>query len=363
MSTKTWRIAVIPGDGIGKEVIPQGLRVLAHVAEASAGRVAFEYEFFPWGCEYYLETGRMMDADGLQRLEAFDAIYFGAVGWPGVPDHVSLLGLLLPIRQTFDQYACIRPTRLLPGIQGPLRNATPETLDFIVVRENTEGEYADIGGRVLHGRGLDHEVAVQSSIFTAEGCERIMRFAFDLARTRKRKKVTSATKSNSQQHSMVLWDAVFRRVAADYPDVETEQWLIDALSARFVLRPETFEVVVSSNLFGDILSDLASALAGSLGIAASANLNPTRRSPSMFEPVHGSAPDIAGKGIANPIAAIWSAALMLEHLGMQAEAADIMTAIETTTAAGRVTADLGGTLNTIQVGDAILQAMHERITI
>jgi tartrate dehydrogenase/decarboxylase/D-malate dehydrogenase len=354
---RTYRIAVIPGDGIGKEVVPEGLRVLDRLAAQSDGAFAFAYESFPWGCEYYLETGRMMDPDGLAQLEAFDAIYFGAVGWPGVPDHVSLWGLRLAICQGFDQYACVRPVRLLPGVPSPLRNATPETVDWVVVRENSEGEYAGIGGRALAGRGPDNEVAVQSALFTAKGCERIIRYAFDLARTRKRRKVTSVTKSNAQQYGMVLWDETFARVAQQYPDVETEQWLVDAMAARFVLRPETLEVVVGSNLFGDILSDLGSAIGGSLGIAASANLDPERRKPSMFEPVHGSAPDIAGQGIANPIAAIWTVALMLDHLGLAAEAGRVMRAIEATTAAGIVTPDLGGTATTREVGAAIVAGL------
>lgn len=351
---RTFRIAVIPGDGIGKEVVPEGLRVLDRLAATSNGALAFTYEYFPWGCEYYLRTGRMMDADGLARLEGFDAIYFGAVGWPGVPDHISLWGLRLAICQGFDQYACVRPVRLLPGIESPLRNATRETIDWVVVRENSEGEYAGVGGRNFASRGPDREVAVQAALFTAQGCERIIRYAFDLARTRKRKKVTSVTKSNAQQYGMTLWDETFARVAAQYPDVQTEQFLVDAMAARFVLRPETLEVVVASNLFGDILSDLGSALAGSLGIAASANIDPERRHPSMFEPVHGSAPDIAGKGIANPIAAIWTVALMLEHLGLAEEAARVMQAIEATTTAGVLTPDLGGTATTREVGDAIV---------
>jgi tartrate dehydrogenase/decarboxylase/D-malate dehydrogenase len=354
---KSFRIAVIPGDGIGNEVVPEGLRVLERLAAASNNRLRFEFESFPWGCEYYLKTGRMMDEDGLARLEQFDAIYFGAVGWPGVPDHVSLWGLRLAICQGFDQYACVRPVRLLPGIQSPLRTATAETIDWVVVRENSEGEYAGVGGRNFAGCGDRREVAVQAALFTEQGCERIIRYAFELARTRKRKKVTSATKSNAQQYGMTLWDEVFARVAANYPDVETEQWLVDALSARFVLRPETLEVVVGSNLFGDILSDLGSALAGSLGVAASANIDPERRKPSMFEPVHGSAPDIAGKDIANPIAAIWTVALMLDHLGLPAESARVMRAIEATTAAGVVTPDLGGKATTREVGEAIIAAL------
>jgi tartrate dehydrogenase/decarboxylase / D-malate dehydrogenase len=356
--TRTFRIAVIPGDGIGKEVVPEGLKVLERLEATSGGRLTFNFESFPWGSEHYLKTGRMMDEDGLERLAAFDAIYFGAVGWPGVPDHVSLWGLRLAICQGFDQYACVRPVRLLPGIESPLRTASAETIDWVVVRENSEGEYAGVGGRNFAARGPGREVAVQAALFTAQGCERIVRYAFELARTRKRRKVTSATKSNAQQYGMTLWDETFARVAADYPDVETEQWLSDALAARFVLRPETLEVVVASNLFGDILSDLGSALAGSLGVAASANIDPERRRPSMFEPVHGSAPDIAGKGIANPIAAIWTVALLLGHLGLADEASRVMRAIEATTAAGIVTPDLGGTATTRQVGHAIVERLE-----
>jgi tartrate dehydrogenase/decarboxylase / D-malate dehydrogenase len=353
MTTTMYRIAVIPGDGIGTEVIPEGLRVLERVAEQSGGRFRFAWESFPWGSNYYLQTGRMMDPDGLERLQEFDAIYFGAVGWPEVPDHISLWGLRLAICQGFDQYACVRPVRLLPGVPSPLRDATSERIDWVVVRENSEGEYAGIGGRNLAGRGREREVAIQTALFTAQGCERIIRYAFELARTRQGK-VTSVTKSNAQQYGMVLWDETFDRVRAEYPDVESEEWLVDAMAARFVLRPETLDVVVASNLFGDILSDLGSAIGGSLGIAASANLDPERRHPSMFEPVHGSAPDIAGKGIANPIAAIWTAALMLDHLGLGAEAARVMRAIETTTASGVVTPDLGGMATTIEVGETIL---------
>lgn len=350
----TFRIAVIPGDGIGQEVISEGLRVLDYLAHVSHGTFAFETTTFPWGCQYYLQTGRMIAPDALEKLAQFDAIYFGAVGWPGVPDHVSLWGLRLAICQGFDQYANIRPVCLLPGVQSPLRAATKETMDWVVVRENTEGEYAGIGGRNLQSRVGNKEVAIQTSLFTEEGCERIMRFAFEMALTRKRQKVTSVTKSNAQQYGMVLWDEVFARVARDYPQVETEQWLVDAMAARFVLKPETLEVVVASNLFADILSDLGSALAGSLGIAASANLNPTRRYPSMFEPVHGSAPDIAGQGIANPIGAIWSASLMLDHLGCSTESTLLLAAIEATTHNGTVTPDLGGNCTTHEVGDAII---------
>jgi tartrate dehydrogenase/decarboxylase/D-malate dehydrogenase len=355
---RLFRIAVIPGDGIGQEVVPEGLRVLDRLAERSGGQFAFAYEHFPWGCQHYLQTGRMMDADGLARLAELDAIYFGAVGWPGVPDHVSLWGLRLAICQGFDQYANVRPVRLLPGVQSPLRAATAATMDWVVVRENTEGEYAGIGGRNLAGRGRGKEVAIQAGLFTEEGCERIMRFAFELARRRKRQKVTSVTKSNAQGHAMTLWDEVFARVKQDYPEAETEQWLVDAMAARFVLRPETLEVVVASNLFADILSDLGSALAGSLGIAASANLNPERRYPSMFEPVHGSAPDIAGQGIANPLGAIWAGALMLEHLGQPAAGAAVLDAMARVLAAGEPrTRDLGGTAGTKEVAAAVAGAI------
>jgi len=345
------RIAVIPGDGIGQEVVPEGLRVLDAVAGSA---VHFQFDHFAWGCQYYLQTGLMMDPDGLDQLRNVEAIYFGAVGWPGVPDHVSLWGLRLAICQGFDQYANIRPVRLLPGVPSPLKHATQDTMDWVVVRENTEGEYAGIGGRNLAARGAGKAIAIQAGLFTEEGCERIMRFAFDMARRRKRRKVTSVTKSNAQQFGMTLWDDVFAHVASDYPDVETEHWLVDAMAARFVLRPDTLEVVVASNLFADILSDLGSALAGSLGIAASANLNPERRYPSMFEPVHGSAPDIAGQGIANPIGAIWSASLMLEHLGLHDEATRVLRAIEATCEAGVLTPDLGGTADTRTVTDSII---------
>ncbi|MEZ4531417.1 MAG: tartrate dehydrogenase [Thermomicrobiales bacterium] len=357
MSKQVFRIAVIPGDGIGKEVVPVGQQVLEALAQTSDGTLAFEFEDFPWGCEYYLEHGVMMPADGLDRLRDFDAIYFGAVGWPEVPDHIALWGLRLNICQGFDQYACVRPGVLLPGIESPLRNGSPETIDFVVVRENSEGEYAGLGGRNLAARGPDREVAVQSALFTALGCERIIRYAFDLAGTRKRKKVTSVTKSNAQQYAMTLWDETFARVALDYPDIETESVLVDAMAAKLVLRPEAYDVIVASNLFGDILSDLGGAIAGSLGIAASANIDPERRYPSMFEPVHGSAPDIAGLGIANPIAAVWSAAMMLEHLGLRVEAERVMHAIEWTTEHGPRTPDLGGVATTKAVGDAMVDVL------
>jgi tartrate dehydrogenase/decarboxylase/D-malate dehydrogenase len=353
---QSFRIAVIPGDGIGQEVTPFGVAVLNRLAARSAGKLTFSFESFPWGSDYYHKTNRMMSEDGLDRLREFDAIYFGAVGWPDVPDHVSLWGLRLAICQGFDQYACVRPVRLLPGIASPLRTADPAHFDWVVVRENSEGEYAGVGGRNFATRGPQQEVAVQSALFTAKGCERIIRYAFELATTR-RKKVTSVTKSNAQQYGMTLWDDSFARISAEYPDIETEHWLVDAMAARFVLRPDTLDVVVASNLFGDILSDLGSALAGSMGIAASANIDPERRFPSMFEPVHGSAPDIAGKGIANPIAAIWSAALMLDHLGLSTESSQVINAIEHATFTGQVTPDLGGACSTAEAAEAILSSL------
>src|SRR5215211_203231 len=352
---KVWRIAVIPGDGIGAEVVHEGRRVLDALAEDSGGAFAFEWESFPWGSEYYLENGRMMAEDALETLEGFDAIYFGAVGWPGVPDHVSLWGLRIAICQGFDQYANVRPVKLLPGVESPLRGASAESMDWVVVRENSEGEYSGLGGRNLSGRGPGKEVAIQTALFTEEGCERIMRFAFELALKRELKKVTSVTKSNAQQYSSVLWDEVFARVSSEYPDVETEQWLVDAMAARFVLRPETLEVVVASNLFADILSDLGSALAGSLGIAASANLNPDGRFPSMFEPVHGSAPDIAGKGVANPMATMLAGAMMLDFLG-RPDAAKVLerAVLGVLEQATTLTADLGGTARTADVTAAVV---------
>jgi tartrate dehydrogenase/decarboxylase/D-malate dehydrogenase len=351
---RTFRIAAIPADGVGPEVVEAGRTVLDALADASGGRFAFQWQEFPWGADYYAQHGRMMDEDGLEQLEEFDAIYFGAVGWPTVPDHISLWGLRLKITQNFDQWANVRPVEFLPGIQSPLRKADTTDLGWVVVRENSEGEYAGFGGRNFSGRGERGEVAVQSAVFTEVGCERIIRFAFDLARTRPRKKVSSVTKSNAQQYGMVLWDDVFKAVAADYPDVETESVLVDAMSAKFVLRPEDLSVVVASNLNADILSDLGSALAGSLGLAASANFNPERRFPSMFEPVHGSAPDIAGQGICNPVGAIGSAALMLEHFGLHDEAKAVQHAIQVTSGQGIRTRDVGGIATTAEVTAAII---------
>ena len=347
----SYTIAVIAGDGIGKEVIPAAMRVLDGAAEAS-GSFQLNFESLPWGSDYYLQHGRMMPADGLNNLEEFDAIFLGAVGLPPtVPDHVTLWGLLLPIRKSFEQYVNIRPVRLLPGLIGRLRDKGPEDIDFVCVRENTEGEYAGIGGRFK--QGTPEEVAVQTSVFTRLGCERAMRYAFDLAR-RRRGKLTSVTKSNAMQYGMVMWDEVFRDVARDYPDVETEQWLVDAMAARFLTHPQTLDVVVASNLFGDILTDLGGALMGSLGLPPSANINPQRNYPSMFEPVHGSAPDIAGKGIANPIAAIWAGVMMLEFLGEEEAGARVMEAIGATVAAGDVlTRDLGGNATTGELATEI----------
>jgi tartrate dehydrogenase/decarboxylase/D-malate dehydrogenase len=359
-AAREFRIAAIPGDGVGREVVAAGREVLDALAAGSGGAFAFAWREFDWGSDHYARTGRMMPADGLGVLADFDAIYFGAVGWPGVPDHVSLWGLRLAICQNFDQWANVRPVRFLPGVRSPLRKADDTELDWVVVRENSEGEYAGFGGRNFTGRGAGSEVAVQSAVFTEAGCERVMRYAFELALTRSRRKVSSVTKSNAQQYGMVLWDDVFRRVALDYPHVETESVLVDAMAAKFVLHPEDLSVVIASNLHADILSDLGSALAGSLGLAASANLNPERRYPSMFEPVHGSAPDIAGQGIANPIGAVGSAALMLDHLGLPAEAARLNRAIETVTAAGVLTPDLGGAAVTGDVTKALIDALGYR---
>ena len=350
---KSYRIALIPGDGIGQEVAPQGVRVLD---AAAAGSFALRYESFPWGCAYYLKHGRMIAEDALETLKTFDAIYFGAVGFPTVPDHVSLRGLRLPICQGFDQYVCLRPSLLLPGVKSPLAGKKAGEIDFIVVRENTEGEYTGAGGR--SHRGLPIEVAVETSVFSRVGVERIIRYAFQLARSRPRKRVINATKSNAQQHSMTFWDEIFVEVARDFPDVTTERELIDALAARFVMRPESLDVVVGSNLFGDILTDLGAAVVGGLGLAPSGNINPERQFPSMFEPVHGSAPDIFGKGIANPIAMIWCGAMMLDFLGERESARLIVSAIQAVTAEGKaVTRDLGGQASTVEVADAILAKM------
>ena len=344
------RIAVIPGDGIGREVVPEGTRVL----DAAARRFDFELDWttFDWSCQTYTETGRMMPADGLDQLRRFDAIYLGAVGFPGVPDHVSLWGLLIPIRRAFRQYVNLRPVRLLPGAHSPLAGRGPADIDMLIVRENNEGEYSEIGGR-LH-RGTPDEVAVQESVFTRRGCDRVMRYAFELARTRPRRHLTSATKSNGIIHSMPFWDERFAAMGREYPDVKTAQYHIDILTAHFVQHPDWFDVVVASNLFGDILSDLGPAIAGSIGLAPGGNINPEREYPSMFEPVHGSAPDIAGRGVANPIAQIWTGAMMLEHLGHPDAARAVVTALEEQVTEGTLlTRDLGGKASTAEVGQAI----------
>ena len=348
------RIAVIPGDGIGREVVPEGIRVL----EAAAGRHGFDiaWHSFDWSCETYTRTGRMMPEDGIERLRAFDAIYLGAVGFPGVPDHVSLWGLLIPIRRAFNQFVNLRPVRLLEGIETPLKHRAPADIDMMIVRENVEGEYSEIGGRLY--AGTDREVVVQQAVFTRGGVDRIQRYALELAASRRERHVTSATKSNGIIHTMPYWDERMEANALDFPQVRVDKFHIDILTAHFVRNPQWFDVVVGSNLFGDILSDLGPAVAGGMGIAPSANLDPDGACPSMFEPVHGSAPDIAGRGIANPIAQIWSGAMMLEHLGHAAAAADIVAAIEKVVASGEaLTPDLGGKAGTAELGEAIRQAL------
>jgi tartrate dehydrogenase/decarboxylase/D-malate dehydrogenase len=351
---KTYRIAAIPGDGIGTEVIAAGIEVLEALAQADGG-FGLAFEHFPWSSAYYLEHGHYIPEGGLDRLKTFDAIFFGAVGSPKVPDHISLWGLRLPICQGFDQYANVRPSRVFPGTQGPLR-APAADIDWVIVRENTEGEYAGNGGRVH--RGLPLEIATETSVFTRAGVERIHRFAFGLAQSRPRKRLTLVTKSNAQRHGMVMWDEIFFEVSKDYPDVQHDRELVDAMTTRMVLKPSTLDVLVATNLHADILSDLAAALSGSLGIAPTANLNPERKFPSMFEPIHGSAFDITGKGIANPVATFWTAAMMLEHLGETHAAARLMKAVEQTTGAGIVTPDLGGKASTTQVTAAVRERLR-----
>jgi tartrate dehydrogenase/decarboxylase/D-malate dehydrogenase len=349
----THRIAVIAGDGIGKEVVPEGMRVLD--AAASRHGVTLRWEEFPWSCETYARTGRMMPEDGLDRIRPHDAIFLGAVGYPGVPDHISLWGLLIPIRRRFEQYVNLRPVRLMEGIASPLANRKPGDIDFYVVRENNEGEYSSIGGRIFEG--TEQETVVQEAVFTRRGVDRILRHAFELARSRPKRHLTSATKSNGIFHTMPFWDERVEAMAKRYPDVRVDKFHVDILTAHFVQHPDWFDVVVGSNLFGDILSDLGPAVCGTIGIAPSANVNPERVYPSMFEPVHGSAPDIAGRGIANPIGQIWSGAMMLEHLGHPRAAADVLAAIETVVREGPRTRDLGGKASTIEVGKAIADAL------
>jgi tartrate dehydrogenase/decarboxylase / D-malate dehydrogenase len=353
---RAYRIAVIPGDGIGREVVPEGQRVLEAVARRHG--IAFEWDELPWSCDYYVQHGRMMPDDWFGRIRSHDAIFFGAVGWPEtVPDHVSLWGLLIPFRRGFDQYANLRPCRLMPGVPTPLADRRPGDIDFVVVRENTEGEYSSVGGRMFEG--TEREIVFQQSVFSRKGVDRILRFAFELAQKRAGKHLTSATKSNGISITMPYWDERVRAMAEQYPQVRTDQYHIDILTAHFVQRPERFDVVVGSNLFGDILSDLGPAVCGTIGIAPSANINPEREFPSLFEPVHGSAPDIAGKGIANPIGQIWSGALMLEHLGHPEAANEIVGAIERLLADASAprTRDMGGTATTKDLGRALAEAL------
>ena len=354
---RKYSIASIPGDGIGKEVVPEGVRVLDAAAKVCG--FSLEWREFPWSCETYKETGAMMPADGIAQLSQFDSIFLGAVGFPGVPDHISLWGLLIPIRREFDQYVNLRPVRLLPGVPCPLRDKKPGDVDFWVVRENTEGEYSRIGGR--SGSGED-EMALQTAVFTRRGTDRILRYAFELARRLGRLHVSSATKSNGLYYSMPFWDERFNAMAGEYPDIKTDLHHIDIMAARFVMKPEQFDVVVGSNLFGDILSDLGPGCTGTIAVAPSANLNPERRFPSMFEPVHGSAPDIAGKRVANPIGQIWAGAMMLEHLNEPEAAAMVIKAIETVLQHGQVlTPDLGGSAKTEDLGRAITeQVLRDR---
>ena len=352
---KTYRIACIPGDGIGKEVIPAGQRVLQALATGDGG-LRFEFTEYGWGGDWYRAHGAMMPADGLDALRGQDAILFGSAGDPQIPDHVTLWGLRLKICQGFDQYANVRPTRILPGIDAPLKRCTPADLDWVIVRENSEGEYSGVGGRAHQGHPI--EVATDVSVMTRAGVERIIRYAFTLARSRPRKQLTVVTKSNAQRHAMVMWDEIAQEVARDFPDVRWDKELVDAMTARMVNRPASIDTVVATNLHADILSDLAAALAGSLGIAPTGNIDPERRYPSMFEPIHGSAFDIMGQGLANPLGTFWSCVMLLEHLGESAAATRLMRAIESVTANPALhTRDLGGKALTDQVTDAVCQAL------
>lgn len=350
-SSRTHRIAIIAGDGIGKEVIPAGL---AAIEAATGGTgVSIEWTELPWGCDYYLSHGRMMDADGFDRGATFDAIYLGAIGSPAVPDHIAVWDLLLPLRQRFQQYVNLRPMRLLPGLTSPLANRTSQDIDMVCVRENSEGEYSGLGGRIHVG--TPHEAAEQTGLFTRHGIERILRYGFEIASKRPRRLIASATKSNALRHSMVLWDEIAEIVRKDYPTVEYRKYHVDAIAARMITHPASLDVIVCSNLFGDILTDIGSAISGSLGIAPGANINPDRTYPSMFEPIHGSAPDIAGKGIANPIGALWAGAMMMDHLGHRDIHDRILGAIERVIASGKSrTPDLGGRATTKQLTDAIV---------
>ena len=357
MTKRAINIAAIPGDGIGPDVIDAGMKVLNAIAKRDGG-FTIKSERFDWGSERYLRTGDFMPENGLDTLRAFDAIFFGSAGDPRVPDHITLWGLRLKICQTLDQYANVRPTRLLPGISGPLKDVTSKQLDWVIVRENSEGEYAGAGGRVH--QGLPEEVGMDIAVFTRTGVERIQRFAFELARSRPRKLLTLVTKSNAQRHGMVFWDSVFEEIKADYPDVKTDKMLVDAMTQRMVLKPETIDTVVATNLHADVLSDLAAALSGSLGIAATGNIRPEADAPSMFEPIHGSAFDIMGKGIANPLGSFWSGAMLLENQGEHDAAARLMKAIERVTADKKhLPADLGGKATTVEVTNAVLEAIKQ----
>lgn len=352
---KTHKIAVIAGDGIGPEVLAEGVKVLKAVSEVDGG---FEFDFthFPWGCEYYLENGKMMADDGMKQLEKFDAIFLGAVGYPGVPDHISLWDLLLIIRKKFDQYINIRPVKLLKGAPTPLKDATCEDIDMVFIRENSEGEYAGSGSWLFPGQ--ENEVVIQDGVFSRKGCERVIRYAFELARKEK-KTLTSISKGNALNYSMVFWDQIFEEVSKEYPDVKTYSYLVDAASMFMVKDPKRFEIVVTSNLFGDILTDLGAAIAGGMGLAAGANINPERKFPSMFEPIHGSAPDIAGQGKANPLATVWSASQMLEFFGYTEWAQRLIDCIEEILIEAKVlTPDLGGSATTSQVGDEVIRKIR-----
>lgn len=352
---KTYKVAVIAGDGIGPEVLTEGMKVLNEIAVMDGG---FQVEFteFPWGCEYYLENGKMMDEDGLERLKTFDAIYLGAVGYPGVPDNISLGGLLLKIRRGFDQYINLRPIKLLNGAPCPLKNVQREDIDMLVVRENSEGEYADVGARLYPG--TPQEIALQTGVFSRKGIERTVRYAYEIART-KRKTLTSISKGNALGYSMVFWDQIFLEIGQEYPDVETHSYLVDAASMFFIKDPKRFQIVVTSNLFGDILTDLGAAIAGGMGLAAGANLNPEKKFPSMFEPIHGSAPDIAGQGLANPLASIWSISQMLEFWGKTDWAKQIINVMEQLLVENKVlTPDLGGQAKTSDVGAEVIRLLR-----
>ncbi len=351
---KTYKIAVIAGDGIGPEVIAEGVKVLDYVAGKDGG-FKFEFTHFPWGCEYYLKTGKMMPNDAIATLKAFDAVYLGAVGYPGVPDHISLWDLLLKIRHEFDQYVNVRPVKLLQGAPCPLKDVSCEDIDMVVIRENSEGEYAGAGDWLY--KGQENEVVLQTGVFSRRGTERIIRYAFELARKEK-KTLTSISKGNALNYSMVFWDSIFKEVSEDYPDVETHSYLVDAASMFFVKDPGRFQIVVTSNLFGDIITDLGAAIAGGMGLAAGANLNPERKFPSMFEPIHGSAPDIAGRQIANPLASVWSASQMLDFFGHEDWGKRLIDAIETIMVEGKtLTPDMGGTAKTCEVGDAVIEVL------